>query len=113
MTIVSSTEAVAMVHQQEVLSSKEEEGRESIPEVERRELAKSELDIEVPSSPLGASACTLEDPEKEKRMSSPGLPSDRKRKKANQLYPPSTPFLSLSIFSCLLSPTSMRSGFNR
>eukprot|EP00026_Physarum_polycephalum_P014272 Phypoly_transcript_14765.p1 GENE.Phypoly_transcript_14765~~Phypoly_transcript_14765.p1 ORF type:complete len:317 (+),score=66.41 Phypoly_transcript_14765:101-952(+) len=90
MTIVTSTETTIVSQPQESVETvkEEEERKESTPEVERRELVQSEQDIEVPSSPLGASACKLEDSQerdKEKRLSSPGLPSDRKRKKANQL----------------------------
>ena len=86
-----------------VTNSSEMEPKEE-KEDERRQLMQSGLDMEVPSSPLGASACRVEDSDKKTKsneyMSSPSLSSDRKRKKGKQLY--------LAIFSSspsLSSPT--------
>jgi hypothetical protein len=53
--------------------------------VETRDTLIQSLDVEVPSSPLGASAYKLEDSDKKvkpvEHTSSPALPTDRKRKK--------------------------------
>jgi hypothetical protein len=77
-----------------VSTSSEVVQRDGFFEDTRNVLVRSELDSEVPSSPLGASACKLEDSDNKRvkpsdyveQISSPGLSSDRKRKKTKQVY---------------------------